>query len=176
MLPIFRANFTNNEPFRINFNSFQLYVCVSVFFETSESVSRWLHLFRATHNYFALKLHCFQSNCSYNYESSLGAVLLTSLKLFSLCQLSCTDEKNKTNCIAKILISAWRVVGNLLLINVELDKNSQLFVVRINASQLFDEPSHGIFLMFANICWWWVHLKVYWGSQLLHFCMQKEKL
>ena len=98
------------------------------------------------------------------------------VSIFRLCQLSCTDEKNQANCIAKILISAWRVVGNLLLINVELDKNSQLFVVLINASQLFDDPSHCIFLMFANICWWWVPLKVYWGSQSLRFCMQKEKL
>ena len=56
------------------------------------------------------------------------------VSIFRLCQLSCTDEKNQTNSITKILISAWRVVGNLLLINVELDKNSQLFVVLINAS------------------------------------------
>ena len=64
------------------------------------------------------------------------------------------DEKNHTNCITKILISAWRAVGNLLLINVELDKYSQLFVVLCNASQLFDhdDSSHCIFLMFANIC------------------------
>ena len=34
------------------------------------------------------------------------------VSIFRLCQLSCTDEKNQTNCIAKILISAWHVVGN----------------------------------------------------------------
>ena len=74
-LPIFRANFTKQWTLS---NQLQLFpascMCVCVF-ETSEleSVSRWLHLFRATHNYFTPKLHCFQFNCS--YEASLGAVL-----------------------------------------------------------------------------------------------------
>ena len=173
LFPYFEQISQNNGPFRINFKSFQLAVCVCVF-ETSESVSRWLHLFRATHNYFAPKLHC-----AFNSTAVMRPRWVRyfwQVSIFRLCQLSCTDEKNQANCIAKILISAWRVVGNLLLINVELDKNSQLFVVLINASQLFDDPSHCIFLMFANICWRWVHLKVYWGSQSLHFCMQKEKL
>ena len=77
-LPIFRANFTKQRTFSNQLQFFPA-VCVCVF-KTSESVSRWLYLFQATHNYFALKLHCFQSNCS--YEASLVAVLLTSLKPF----------------------------------------------------------------------------------------------
>ena len=81
LFPYFEQISQNNGPFWINFNSFQLYVCVCAF-ETSESVSRWLHLFRATHNYFAPKLHWFQFNCS--YEASLGAVLLTSLNFLPL--------------------------------------------------------------------------------------------
>ena len=124
----------NNGPFQINLNYFQLYVCLCVF-ETSDSVSRWLHLFefQATHNYFALKLHCFNSTAVLRPH---WVRYFWQVSIFCLCQLSCTDEKNQINCIAKILISAWRVVGNLLLINVELDKNSQLilFVILINAS------------------------------------------
>ena len=34
---------------------------------------------------------------------------------------------------------------------MEFNKNSQLFVVRIDASQLFDDPSHCIFLIFETI-------------------------
>ena len=60
------------------------------------------------------------------------------VSIFRLCQLSCTDKKNQTNCIAKILISAWRVVGNLLLINVELDKNSQHFNCLLFSSMLLN--------------------------------------
>ena len=167
--PIFRANFTKQWTLS---NQLQFFPasCVCVF-ETTESVSRWLHLFRATHNDFAPKLHCFQFNCS--YEASLGAVLLTSLNFSPLPTILHRREKpNKLHC--KNFDSRLTCSGKL--INTELDNNTQLFVVLINASQLFDDSSHCIFLMFANICWWWVPLKVYWGSQSLHFCMQKEKL
>jgi len=83
-LPIFRANFTKQWTLSNQLQFFPA-VCVHMcVFETSGSlsVSRWLHLFQATHNYFAPKLHCFQFNCS--YEASLGAVLLTSLNFSPL--------------------------------------------------------------------------------------------
>ena len=124
-------------------------------FELTLIISIWLHHFyQESATFFCYALPIFRANFTKQWTLS------NQLQFFP----------------AKKLISAWRVVGNLLLINVERDKNSQLFVVLINASQLFDDSSHCIFLMFANICWWWVPLKVYWGSQSLHFCMQKEKL
>ena len=90
-----------------------------------------------------------QSCTAFNFQLQFWVQYFWQVSIFRLCQLSCTDKKNQTNCIAKNSISAWCVVGNLLLINVELDKNSQLFVVLINSSQLFDDPSHCIF---SHVC------------------------
>ena len=153
-LPIFRANFTKQWTLSNQLQFFPascMCVCVCV-------CLRHLRVFQddctcsEPHTIISL-----QSCTAFNSTAVMRPRWVRyfwQVSIFRLCQLSCTDEKNQTNCIAKILISAWRVVGNLLLINVELDKNSQLFVVLINASQLFDYPSHCIFLMFANICWW----------------------
>jgi len=175
-VPLFRANFTKQWTLSNQLQFFPascMCVCVCVWdiwecFKMTAPVPSHTQLFCSKAALLSIQLQLW---------GLVGCGTFDKSQFFAFANyLDGTDEKTQTNCIAKILISAWRVVGNLLLINVELDKNSQLFVVLINASQLFDDPSHCIFLMFANICWWWVPLKVYWGSQSLHFCMQKEKL
>ena len=113
-LPYFEQISQNNGPFRINFNSFQLAVCVCVWdiwacFKMTAPVPSHTQLFRSKAALLSIQLQLWGLVVRYFWQVSI----------FRLCQLSCTDEKNQTNCIAKILISAWRVVGNLLLINVE---------------------------------------------------------
>ena len=79
--PYFEQISQNNGPFRINFNSFQLVVCVCL---------RHLRVFQddctcsEPHTIISLQ-SCtakLQFNCS--YEASLGAVLLTSLNFLPL--------------------------------------------------------------------------------------------
>ena len=115
-LPIFQAKFTKQWTLSNQLQFFPascMCVCVCVF-ETSESVSRWLHLYSCSEPHTIISL---QSSCCTAFNST--AVMrprwvryFWQVSIFRLCQLSCTDEKNQTNCIAKILISAWREVGN----------------------------------------------------------------
>ena len=98
LFPYFEQISQNNGPFRINFNSFQLAVCVCVFL-------RHLRVFQddctcsEPHTIISLQ------NCtSLNLTPVMRPYWVkyfwqVKIKLFSLCQLSCTGKKNKTNCI-----------------------------------------------------------------------------